>query len=265
MPKPADRSNSKKKRKYRSDGTLIWSRPVIDGPGVWVSCVKGREDRTVAEVSDLFDMLASELWPEPSGGGNNHSDDDDSKAELSLEAQISKELSAIKRPKSERRFVNCMTNTPCVVFISCRPPVDPVKLVETHIKNVKDSGVTRTRYAHRFVPVSGSCNTNIQDIQTLCRTVFSAFFSQEPDKLYTYKVELRSRNHNTLARPDIIQTVAACVPPGHTVNLVDPQLFILVEIFKSVCGIAVTKEYYSLYKYNVMEIASKSAPLTDDN
>lgn len=47
-----------------------------------------------------------------------------------------------------------------------------------------------------------------------------------------YKIELRIRNHTTLSRPTIIQTIADCVPEGHVVNLTDPTIFILVEVFK---------------------------------
>lgn len=47
-----------------------------------------------------------------------------------------------------------------------------------------------------------------------------------------YKIELRTRNHTTLSRPTIIEHVAACVPEGHSVDLTNPQVFILVEVFK---------------------------------
>ena len=90
-----------------------------------------------------------------------------------------------------------------------------------------------------------------------------------------YKIELRLRNHNTLTREKLIPELAQCVPEGHTVSLDDPELCILVEIFKassvmltatflfqlisfvqSVCGISVVKDYYKLQKFNVMEIAN---------
>ena len=82
------------------------------------------------------------------------------------------------------------------------------------------------------------------------------------------------RNHNTLKRDKLIPELAKCVPEGHTVSLDNPELFILVEIFKvcvlmplpvpvgltlsnkSVCGISVVKDYYKLQKFNVMEIAN---------
>jgi tRNA acetyltransferase TAN1 len=90
-----------------------------------------------------------------------------------------------------------------------------------------------------------------------------------------YKIELRMRNHNTLSRPQIIEEVAKCVPQTCKVDLDDPEVFILMEIFKvctfifcrakqlsncdrsgqSVCGIGIVRDYYKLHKFNVMEIA----------
>ena len=40
------------------------------------------------------------------------------------------------------------------------------------------------------------------------------------------------RNHNTLTRAKIIEEVAKCVPATCKVDLEDPEVFILMEIFK---------------------------------
>jgi len=91
-----------------------------------------------------------------------------------------------------------------VVFISCKPPVDPVKLVATHIQNVERTGVTRTRWAaschlpsilnniwqnlsntHRLVPVSGNCVANLPEIQSLCLRIFTPFFARDQERKYT--------------------------------------------------------------------------------
>ncbi|KAF5340910.1 hypothetical protein D9758_012184 [Tetrapyrgos nigripes] len=206
-------TDKRKKKKYRSDGTTGNSKKIVDGPGIWVSCVKGKEKQTVGELYDLFDSIASEIWPVESAKEEG-SDSDSSREEndTSIEAQITNEISRMKKPRKEQRFSNCLTNTPCVVFISCKPPVDP--------------------------------------------TVFAKYFGEESDVKYTYKIELRTRNHTTLTRQEIIQAIASCVPEGHIVDLTNPKLFILVEVFKSVCGVSLTKDYYSLHKYNVMEIAT---------
>lgn len=40
------------------------------------------------------------------------------------------------------------------------------------------------------------------------------------------------RNHSTISRSVLIQHIAQCVPAGHTVSLDNPEIFILVEVFK---------------------------------
>ncbi|KAM6490557.1 hypothetical protein JOM56_013900 [Amanita muscaria] len=253
--------NKTKKKKFRSDGTSIWTRPHVDGPGVWASCVRGKEKGAVGELYDVFESLASEMWPEEEKS-NDGSDSEDSSSQknsrhLSLEEQIASEVSAIKRPKRGTRFANCKTNTQCVVFISCKPPVDPVELVVRHIKNIQETGVTRTRFIHRLVPVSGSCTANPLQIQSLCCSIFEPFFAKHGDRKFTYKIEPRVRNHTTMDRMTIIQTVAQCIPEGHTVSLTEPEIFILVEVFKSTFGVSIVEDYYALAKFNVTELAQK--------
>jgi len=255
-PRLGSERTERKKKKYRSDGTPIWSKRYIDGPGVWVSCVKGKEKQTVGELYDLFNSVAADLWPVSQPPSEDPSDFSNEAEEGDIESQIASEVSAMKRPRTEPFFVNCQTNAPCVLFISCKPPVNPVELIMKHMKNVGDSGITRTRYTHRMVPVSGSCVTNLPEIQALCRSIFTPFFSRHPDRKFSYKIELRVRNHTTIPRPVLIQHIAQCVPECHAVNLENPEIFILVEVFKSVCGISIVQDYYQLQKFNVMEIAN---------
>ncbi|GBE88341.1 Uncharacterized protein SCP_1301560 [Sparassis crispa] len=260
MPNEKRKSDERDKarQRFRSDGTPIWGQRSIDGPGVWVTCIKGKEKQVVRELYNLFESLASELWPDGSSSraqdkeDPDESDDDDG----DIEKQIAREIASMKRPRKQQRFTNCQTNTPCVVFISCKPPVDPVKLVVKHIQNVFETGVTQTRYAQRFTPVAGSCPVNLPEIQSLCTRIFKPFFAVDPDQQYKYKIELRLRNHSTLSRTTIIQEIAKCVPEGHKVDLDNAEVFILVEVFKNVCGISIVKDYYRLQKFNVMEISN---------
>jgi len=134
-----------------------------------------------------------------------------------------------------------------------------------HMRNVEHCGITRTRHTYRMVPVSGSCVTNLPEIQALCRNIFTSFLSRHPDGQFSYKIELRMRNHATIPRPVLIEHIAQCVPEGHSVNLENPDIFILVEVFKSVCGISVVQDYYQLQKFNVMKIANARNALDHTN
>ena len=99
-----------------------------------------------------------------------------------------------------------------VVFISCKPPVDPVVLLEKHVNNVAQTGVTRTRYfviyilswralhltclSHhpfrstlRLTPVSNSCDANIPEIISLCKRIaLPAFQSDAEGEPKSYRV-----------------------------------------------------------------------------
>jgi len=224
-----------------------------------VSCVKGKERQTVGELYDLFESLASELWPETAAVADGGSDSEDGLDE-DLEKRISKELASIKRPRKDQIFANCQTNTPCVIFISCKAPVDPVKLVLKYIEDVETTGVTRTRYTHRLTPVTTTCVANVFEIKSLAQRVLKPFLAQYPGEVFRYKIELKVRNHNSIPRQTIIDTVVSCVPSEWSVNLCDAEVFILVEVFKSICGVSIVKDYYAHQRFNVMEIAnSKNA------
>ncbi|KAG2028291.1 hypothetical protein BDR03DRAFT_1029747, partial [Suillus americanus] len=172
-----------RKRKYRSDGVSpTWVKRTIEGPGIWATCVKGKEKGTVGELYDLFESLATDMWPiegHDSSANDRDNGSDAGENEDDLETQIAKEVAALKRPKVEKRFANCLTNTQCVIFISCKPPVDPVKLVMKHVDNVQKTGVTRTKYTHRLTPVSGTCVANLPELHSLCRRTVAAYCAQE--------------------------------------------------------------------------------------
>ena len=103
--------------------------------------------------------------------------------------------------------------------------------------------------------MSASCVSNLPEIQALCRSIFSSYFAKSPERKYSYKIELRVRNHSVHTRPVLIQTIAACVPEGHTVALENPEVFILVEVFKSIFGVSIVQDYYRLQKFNILEVA----------
>jgi len=74
-----------------------------------------------------------------------------------------------------------------------------------------------------------------------------------------YKIELKVRNHNTLSRQTLIDTVVSCVPSGWTVDLENAEIFILVEVFK--VGTAFLMEPRTSKKENETELCSSVVPV----
>jgi len=222
--------------------------------------VKGKEKATVGEVYALFESLAEEFWPEDDADklSVNHEaigeSDDEYGGGEDIEKAIAKEIKSMKRPRREQRFTNCETHTACLVFMACKPPIDPVALIHEHMSEVERTGVTRTKFARRFIPVSGTCDANVPEIISLLQRLLLDSELAKEDKPISYKIELRIRNHNTLEKDEVIRAIAKCIPTCHKVDLKNPEVFILAEVFKSFFTMGIVKDYMRFKKFNVVEV-----------
>jgi len=232
----------------------------VEGPGVWVTCIKGKEKQAVGEVYDIFESIAERLYP--TSNAAEASDGDDIVDSEDIEAAMAKDLAELKKPRSKgSRFVNCKVDAICLVFMAVKPPIDPVRLILTYLTDVEQTGVTRTRSAQRYAPVSGSCVATIQDIVDLAKQLFPPHFESNPPRAVKYKIQVASRNHTGVAKVELIRALAACVPKdrGHTVDLHNPDLVILVELYAYVCGIGIVPDYYRFKKFNAVAIGQEFA------
>ncbi|KAG9315012.1 hypothetical protein JVU11DRAFT_4123 [Chiua virens] len=256
-----------RKRKYRSDGpTPTWVKRAIDGPGVWASCVKGKEKQTVGELYDLFESLASELWPVegrvPSEGRHASEDEDEGD---DVEVLVQRELASIKRPRIENRLDKYPLR--CVHLLQA---AGRSSQVDRHAcrERSKDGGGANEVYAQTCTCIWHLRRESSQRY-ILCVDVCLHRSLQEADspkgtpQVHKYKIELRVRNHNTLTRMGIIEEIAKCMPANYVVDLDHPDVFILVEVFKSVCGVSILRDYYKLHKFNVMTLANEKNTVED--
>ncbi|KAG8932824.1 hypothetical protein FRC02_000508 [Tulasnella sp. 418] len=250
------------KRRYKQGGCEN-----IDGPGVWCTCVKGKEKQVIGELYDVFESIADDLWPASSALGtrehnaderNANANTDEEQEEEDLEKQLAKELESLKKPKNKhRRFRSVYVDTKCLVYISCKPPVDPVKLCIAYLEEVETKKTARTRNALRLCPVSISCVANPEEIISNAKTLIPLSFNTEPERPYRYKIQLKIRNNSRLKSDQLIPELAKCVPQdhGHTVDLNNPELVILIEVYKAVCGMSVVPDWIRFKRYNIIEVA----------
>ena len=79
----------------------------------------------------------------------------------------------------------------------------------------------------------------------------------------------------------IIEEIAKCMPENYVVDLDNPDVFVIVEVFKvchavilshnkrlrrwfqSVCGVSILRDYYKLHKFNVMTLANEKNAVED--
>lgn len=273
--KHAGKQDGSRKR-YKSDGTRVTST-TIAGPGVFITCIKGKERVAGREIREVFESIASDLWPKtsdqpstdkPSGPTIDLSDDDDD-GDDDLEARIRRDRDRIQSEqtthdsgkagsaKPRKRIVIHYTDTPCLLFASCAQPVDPIALTLAYLDEVKQKGAARTRTVQRLEPISATCVAALPELLLLSEKILTQAFettgSSEP-KRYTYKVIAKVRNNSKLSSQKLAEDIPQKVPTGHSVSLKQPELTILVVVFKSVAGIGVVPRYEELKRYNVAQL-----------
>lgn len=94
--------------------------------------------------------------------------------------------------------------------------------------------------------------TNNSEIFKMAEEIIKPYFND--DKPTEYAIMIKIRNNSKMDRMEIIKGIANIVGEKHKVNLTNPKLFIIVEIFKTICGMSVVEDYFKYKKFNLEEI-----------
>ncbi|CAI2174354.1 11863_t:CDS:2 [Funneliformis geosporum] len=245
-------SSSKNNRffgRYKNSKAVL--EPNISG--IFISCVKTKEPLCIRECYDLFDEYADKIYkstdenPSVDEGG---SDKDD------VETSIAKEIAQMKQPHKSRRFASIQTGANCVVFIKTNPPVNPVQLVHSILTDLYNTGQKKTRFTMRLVPIAQTCYANMNDINRMAEEILKPrFYALKDDQQkIRYAVIPNIRHNHNVDRMELITMIAKLVGDQHIVNLDDPELVIIVDVFKSICGMSILEDYNKLKKYNIEKI-----------
>ncbi|KEQ69220.1 hypothetical protein M436DRAFT_56361, partial [Aureobasidium namibiae CBS 147.97] len=229
--------------------------------GIWATCDKGREGKCTGELRDLFNEYAQllygdELAAEAGAAGS----DDEGDGEINIEAEIQQELQDIRKPQAKPLFWSIKLDVQCVIFFKTRAPVEPVSFVRRICEDAaRHNAPKRTRFCNRLTPMTLMGKATEEGLEKTAKEVLAAHFHTEPRVPTKFAIRPTIRNHTVMKRMEIIQKVASIVGPGHQVDLKNPDVFILVEIYTSICGISVVpNDYEALKRYNLAEIFEPS-------
>jgi tRNA acetyltransferase TAN1 len=189
--------------------------------------------------------------------------------------------------------VTLLTFVP-VIFFKTRAPVEPVSFVRRICEDAaKHNAPKRTRFCNRLTPMTLMGKATEEGLEKTAKEVLASHFHPEPrvptkvrsfgtvcywqiTNNVQFAIRPTIRNHTVMKRMEIIQKVASIVGPGHQVDLKNPDVYILVEIYtvsqfnhdpqpfftelvQSICGISVvSNDYEALKRYNLAEIFEPS-------
>ncbi|KAF4526685.1 hypothetical protein B566_EDAN010114 [Ephemera danica] len=184
---------------------------------------------------------------------------------------------------SQPRFRVLNSGAKNCVFISSTVP-DPGLLVHRLLSDLKASQRQRARFMNRLLPVEVTCRATLDDITQAASKLFDKYFSEgnksfaiiyndvtsfhccwrltdktKPARYLHANVD-RCRNNSSLQRDALIEALADLVKlknASNSANLTSPDLAVLVEVLRTTCCLAVVTDYFTLAKYNVIEVAGK--------
>ncbi|KAI5855267.1 hypothetical protein BZA05DRAFT_391059 [Tricharina praecox] len=219
--------------------------------GIFATCDKGRESRAVAEMYSILEECASKLYPDMKKDGEGAADSDDE--EEDIESAIKKELAdnKDKKKKDTRSIASVKIDTMCVTFFRLKPPLEATGMVRALCESASNpvGGSIRSKFVHRLTPVTRTGKATLEGLREVAAEVLKPHFHSGQEGI-KFAIRPTTRNHSILKRDEIIRTIASCVGPSHTVDLKNPDLLILVELYKNVCGMSVVTDFEKLKRFN---------------
>ncbi|KAF2758200.1 hypothetical protein EJ05DRAFT_380651 [Pseudovirgaria hyperparasitica] len=255
---------SKKTAKHGSSGKKQWRTPQgtqtqhgaenhrieAGDVGIFATCNMKQERKCIAELRDLFDEYAQQIYnirdDEPAGDRDTPKD---------ISAEIANELERIKSSKTDGLFTNIKLDVECVVFMKTREPVEPVSFVHQICKDAAVSHRKQNRFIKKLMPVTLFAKANEKGLDEISQKVLAPHFHREGAASKKFAIRPNFRNHTVMKRNDVIKRIAAAVGPGHAVDLKNYDLLILVEVYENVLGMSVVgADYDQLKRYNLAEL-----------
>ncbi|ORY84636.1 hypothetical protein BCR35DRAFT_351747 [Leucosporidium creatinivorum] len=232
-------------------GQRYKSKRTVGGRGIFVTCIRGKEQRSQAEFMDLLDEVADRIYPadrlaelallrahrtaQPDAQTANPEgmDEDEASSEEedeSIEASIARELAELQsagkkrkapqpgKPKGPKpRFQSVETSTECMLFIATAWPYDPVELTEAIVREIQETAVSHTRYTQRLSPIAISCHAlNSEQVDREAAAYIEKYFAEYSERTgkteITYQIEPTIRCHEKpLSRSTLLASLGASV------------------------------------------------------
>lgn len=247
---------SRKKAKWFSRGTGARSGGVPrDARGVIVTCDGGKERAAARDVARNLEDIVRAMRDESAANDS---------VDASATVRDERVTSAGAGDELERELAELRERTPefhevpldlrACTFVAASSEVtdnfDVADIVRRELERVKASGMARSRYVLRLVPVDAVCFAGAEEIAEAAKPLIEKHFPA--DKEQTFAISVERRANSEVRRMDVINGIANQIEqPRNKVNLSEPDVTIMVEIIKGIACLSVVRDYEKLFKYNV--------------
>lgn len=209
-----------------------------DFTGIWITCDRGRENKTVSEITTLFELFHENL-----------------QSSVGPQLKLEEEIMALKFTSTASKpcVINIGNDIECIRLIRLS---DPYSFVEAVFDKILNNDIFSLKYTHRIIPIERLCQAHLSDLISSSKDLLKKHFHQNQDS-FTYSIIIESRMNNSLDKKVLISTFAELVGSSHKVDLKSPDKVIMVQILKNICTISVLTKYHARKRYNVGEYCAK--------
>ena len=144
-------------------------------------------------------------------------------------------------------------------------PIETYKSIITDLNDTKRSrNIPSSRFVTRIIPIEATCFANMDEIKSTTRALLTRASSMSDNNKgdnkisnpassgddgsatapTTFAIEFKKRLCTTVTKEDIINNVAQIVVdhrPNWKVNLSKPDITILIQVCKTLCGISIIR------------------------
>ncbi|KAI9303661.1 hypothetical protein BJ944DRAFT_268026 [Cunninghamella echinulata] len=261
--------------------------------GMMITCGIQAETRALGCCSHLLDLVTPTLFPqvksippiplatllmdmndhEEEEEVNNEEKGDDNEKKNDVKEKTNQERTVSKVKQFEAIDTGCSG----MLFYQFNINIDPTLFFHTllnHIASIDQQEQEKykhlLRYTSRWIPLNFICHVTTERIMDcfqhrvlpyLCQLIAQQREEENKKEKPSVAIVTEIKNNIHFSKQDLIQCIAPQLPDNiFTIDLKQPDYVIFVTIFKSVCGIGILKNYYSLKKYNLLHYLSSSSP-----
>lgn len=122
----------------------------------------------------------------------------------------------------------------------------------------------KSRVLHRMMPVLASCRADLDKVDECVLQAIEVYLTTEnlslpSDVTYKSVVKVRNNNNKEISQTKIIGKIGETLRdnrPLWRVNLSDPNIYIVVDILKTVCCVSVIHRFLLYKKFNLQELVA---------
>lgn len=267
-----DKNELGEKTKHVTRKNLLEKNEVIKG---FLLCTdKNREKNSVKDAYNILNDATEKLYPSlyenrcinlneetninPNKNNNKN-----------ISSQIDAELNEFKKRKII--FNNFNIHCKAIIFIKIESEYEEIlspKSIVTYIMDeVIKSKKSLSKNISKFYPIEICMKYSYEVFTQKVDEMIKKYFNNETEgeKRRTWKLELRTRNNNSINKKELMKYVLSCVDQNKfEVDYKNPELTFLVEISCSLMCLSVLEKFSYYKSYNIQSLAKSEEELMNE-